>query len=141
MSAVVREATARQRFLLALLAAFAGASVVLAAIGVYGATSYAMVQRIPEIGIRMALGATPRDVVALVAREGMVPALAGTAIGGACALALARVARGLLFGVPAHDPATFVAVALCIVVVAGVASWLPSRRAIRVDPNVALRGG
>ena len=141
MSEVVRGATARQRFLLVLLAAFAGASVVLAAIGVYGVTSYAMVQRIPEIGIRMALGATPRDVVALVAREGIAPALAGIVLGAAGALALARLARGVLFGVPAHDPVTFAAVALCIGAVAGVASWLPSRRALRVDPNVALREG
>jgi putative ABC transport system permease protein len=96
-------------------------------------------RRAQEIGVRIALGASRRDVVRLVVREGAGYAVAGTAAGAVAALALARGMRGLLFGVGAADPLTFVAVPLVLGAVVLAASWLPTRRAARVDPVVALR--
>jgi putative ABC transport system permease protein len=139
MTAAVDAATARPRFLVVLLGAFAGAAVLLAAVGLYGVTSYAVSRRAQEIGVRIALGASRRDVVRLVVREGAGYAVAGTAAGAVAALALARGMRGLLFGVGAADPLTFVAVPLVLGAVVLAASWLPTRRAARVDPVVALR--
>jgi ABC-type antimicrobial peptide transport system permease subunit len=101
--------------------------------------SYWVSERTREIGIRMALGATQRQVTALVVREGLVPVVAGVAAGGVVALGVAGVMRGLLYGVAPRDPATFVGVGLALVAAAVAASWLPARRAARLPPVEALR--
>ncbi len=133
------ESIARPRFTTVLLGLFAGLALLLASIGVHGLLSYTVAQRTREIGIRLALGAPPPAVLALVARRGLVLALAGTAAGLLGALALGRLLRSLLFGVGPSDPVTFAAAPLILVAVALVASYLPARRAARVDPMIALR--
>jgi predicted permease len=118
---------------------FAAAALLLAAIGAYGVIAFAVVQRTRELGIRMALGATRAEVVRLVVGYGGRLAAIGIALGVVAALALSRVLRSLLFGVSATDPATFAGVALLLAAVAVLASWLPARRAARIDPTVAMR--
>jgi putative ABC transport system permease protein len=122
-----------------LLTVFAAVALSLGAVGVYGVTSYAVSQRINEIGLRMALGASDRRVRGEVLRLGVTNALVGTALGLAGALGLARFLKGFVFGVSATDPATFVAVAACIAFVALAASYVPARRATKIDPAAALR--
>ena len=139
MSSLVEGATARERFYLVLLTAFAGVAVALAAVGIYGVMSYAVSRRTHELGLRMALGARPQQLLANVVREGMTVAAIGGAIGIAGALAISRVMASLLFGVRATDPLTFVAVAATLGAVALVACYIPARRATRVDPLKALR--
>ena len=128
-----------RRFNMLLLGLFASVALVLAGIGMSGLVAYAVAQRTHEIGVRLALGAQPREVVALLVRDGMMPALAGAAAGLAIAMAATRVMSGLLFGVGATDAATFATVAALLAAVALVACWLPARRATRVDPLLALR--
>lgn len=123
-------------FLLALLAALA---LVLSAVGVYGVLSCSVAQRTREIGLRMALGAGAGEILRQLLREGLAVVLAGTAAGLLGAFFLAKVLASLLFGVTTSDPLTFVGVPLVLLAVALVATWIPARRATRVEPVVALR--
>ena len=123
----------------ALLGAFAGLAVVLACLGIYGVLSYAVAQRTNEIGVRMALGATPGSILTMVARRGLTLTAAGLVIGIAASVAAGRVIATLLFGVRPNDPLTVVAVSAVLVAVAFLACLVPARRASRIDPVVALR--
>jgi len=133
------QSVSAQRFSMMLLALFGGLALSLAAIGVYGVTAYTATLRTQEVGVRMALGAQPADIVKLVLGESLRMGLAGVVVGIASALALTRVMRNLLYGVSATDPLTFLAVSAVLVAVALGAGYLPARRAARVDPIVALR--
>jgi putative ABC transport system permease protein len=128
-----------KRLMMLVLALFAFVALTLAAVGIYGVMSYAVAQRTSEIGIRMALGAHPRDVLRLVVGQGLVLTCAGLVLGVAAALALTRLMTTLLFGVSATDVVTFSGVAALLAAVALTASWIPARRASRVDPLIALR--
>jgi len=139
MDEVIGRSIAERRFTMLLLASFAGVAVLLAAIGVYGVLAYLVSQRTQEIGVRLAIGATPGDVVRLFVREGAGLTLVGVVCGLAGALAVTRALSTLLFGVTTTDPITFVAVAGTLAIVALLASYLPARRAARVDPMTALR--
>ena len=135
----VADSVAKQRFSLLLLSLFGALALVLASVGIYGVVSYAAAQRTREIGIRMALGAQSSDVLRLVIKQGMRPALLGVAIGLLGAVALTRLLKSLLFGVSATDPLTFILVATLLGGVALLACTLPARRAAKVDPLTALR--
>jgi len=139
MEELVANSLSQQRFNLLLLGAFAGLALVLAAIGIYSVLSYSVRRRVPEIGIRLALGATLSDVFRMIVVEGMKPTLLGVAIGAAGALALGRVMSSFIYGVSLTDPTTFLAVATVLAMVALLASVIPAFRAARVDPIVALR--
>ena len=128
-----------RRFSMVLLALFAGLALTLAAVGIYGIVAYSVTERTHEIGVRVALGAQRRDVMAMVVGQGMTMTIVGTAIGVAAAAALARLMSSLLFGVSAVDPATFVAIPLLLIAVALAACYVPARRAMRVDPLQTLR--
>jgi predicted permease len=128
-----------ERFSVLLLAGFAGLALLLAVVGIYSVMSYSVSRRTHEIGIRMSLGASRADVLRLVVRQGMVLAVAGAAVGIAGALVLSRLMTSLLYGVAPTDPITFAAVSALLVVVALAASYIPARRAMRVEPMVALR--
>jgi putative ABC transport system permease protein len=139
MDDLIAQTTGPRRFSVLLLGGFAALAMVLASIGLYGVMSYTVTQRTRELGVRVALGAGAHEVLGLVLKQGVRLALAGVAIGLVAALALTRVMRSMLFGVGATDPATFVSVPLMLIAVAAVASYLPARRATRVDPIEALR--
>ncbi|HEX6183709.1 MAG TPA: ABC transporter permease [Pyrinomonadaceae bacterium] len=139
MDEVLGRETAQRRVGLTLLAAFAGLALLLSALGIYGVLAFFVVQHTPEIGVRVALGARPSDVLRLVVGRGMKLALAGVGVGLVGALALTRLMKSLLFGVSAADPLTFVGVALLLAAVALLACLVPARRATKVDPMVALR--
>ena len=139
LDGLLDETVASRRFSTILLGAFALLALILAAIGIYGVMSYVVTLRINEIGIRMALGAQPRDIWRLIVGSGARLALAGIAIGLAGALALTRLLSSLLFEVRATDPFTFAAVALLLAAVALLACYVPARRAMRADPMFALR--
>jgi len=128
-----------RRFSMVLLALFAGLALTLAAVGIYGIVAYSVTERTHEIGVRVALGAQRRDVMAMVVGQGMTMTIVGAAIGVAASAALARLMSSLLFGVSAVDPATFVAIPLLLIAVALAACYVPARRATRVDPLQSLR--
>jgi putative ABC transport system permease protein len=136
---LVTRSVATQRFNLILLGLFAGLGLLLTAVGIYGVMAYNVSQRTHEIGLRIALGAKPRDVLTMVIKQGMTLALIGVAIGIAASFALTRVIKNLLFNVGATDALTFVAVSLTLATVALLACWIPARRATKVEPVIALR--
>ena len=139
MDAIVSHSLTDQRTAMWLLGAFAGLALALTAVGIYGVISYSVGQRTREIGLRMALGAQPGDVMQHVVREGMALVLWGVGIGLLVGLAATKVLASQIYGVSPRDPLTFAAVALLLVGVALVACYIPARRATRVDPMVALR--
>jgi len=139
MKQFISESVFRRRFNTVLLGIFASVALVLAVVGIYGVMSYSVMQRTREVGIRMALGATARDVLSMIVGQGMKLSLAGVGIGLAAAFALTRVMRTLLFGVSATDTLTYVVVASLLAAMSLVACYVPARRATRVDPMEALR--
>jgi predicted permease len=139
MEQVANQSLATPRFSMALIGLFAGLALALAAIGMYGVIAYSIGQRTHEFGLRMALGASPREVQFSVLNGGLKLAAAGVALGVACALPLSKVESSLLYEVGATDPATFTAVAIVAVAVASLACYIPARRATRADPMSALR--
>jgi putative ABC transport system permease protein len=139
MGEVISRSTADRRFSLSVVGAFAVLALALAAIGIYAVLAYSVARRTHEIGVRVALGAGRADVVRLVLAQGLRVTAIGIVFGVAGALGLARFLRSLLYEVQPTDPLTFVAVLLLLVSVAVAASYLPARRAMRVDPMVALR--
>lgn len=139
MEEILAGSIARQRFSMLLLAIFAGVALVLAGVGIYGVMSYSVAQRTREIGIRMALGAQTGAVLKLAVGYGMKLVIVGIIVGLIASFALTRVMSTLLFGVTATDPATFTLISLLLVAVAALASYIPARRATKVDPMIALR--
>jgi len=139
MEEILLQSIARQRFSMLLLAIFAGVALILAAVGIYGVMSYSVAQRTHEIGIRMALGAQTGTVLKLAVGYGLKLVVAGVVIGLIAAFALTRVMSTLLFGVTATDPATFTLISLLLIAVATIASYIPARRATKVNPIIALR--
>jgi predicted permease len=140
MESVVAASVADRRFVLVLVGVFGAAALVLATLGVYSVISYLVTQRRQEIGVRIALGAQRGDVLSLVLRQGGSLALIGIVVGSVGALFLTRLLKGLVFGVSTTDPLAFGGVIALLAIVALLASWLPARRATRVDPMDVLRG-
>jgi putative ABC transport system permease protein len=141
MDEVVVNSIRTRRVSMVLFAAFAGAALLLAALGIYGVMAYSVTQRVREIGIRMALGAQTGDVLRMIVRQGMALAAVGVSVGLVGALALSRVLASLLFGTDAIDPLTFAAIPVLLGLVALLACYFPARRAARIDPNQALAQG
>ena len=139
MTTVVSDSISQRRFSLVLLAFFAAAALFLASLGLYGVMSYVVVQRTPEIGIRMALGAQRNQVLRLVERQGMTLVLIGLAIGAVGSVLLTRLMSSLLFHVAPHDPWTLAIGAATLTVVSWLACYIPATRAAAVDPLIALR--
>jgi putative ABC transport system permease protein len=139
MDARIGRSLSGRRFNTILLGAFAALALTLAAVGIYGIVAYSVTERTHEIGLRLALGAQRRDVLAMIVRQGMSMTIAGSVVGVAAALALTRVMSSLLFDISASDPLTFTTIPLLLAAVAFVACYVPARRATRVDPLVALR--
>ena len=127
------------RFNLILIGIFGAIALTLAAVGLYGVMAYSVTQRSHELGIRIAVGASPRDILRLVLGQGIRMTLLGAGIGLVVSLAVTRALSSLLFGVSATDPLTFIAVPVVLAFVAALACYLPARRAMRVDPIIALR--
>jgi putative ABC transport system permease protein len=139
MVQLVGESVDKQRLSTLLLGIFGAVGLALALIGVYGVMSYTVTQRVREIGVRIALGARPGDVTRMVVRQGLLLAVAGVVVGALAAAALGDVVSSMLFGVSSTDPLTYGVMAALLVAVTTVATWIPARRAARVDPIVALR--
>jgi len=138
LATIVSDSVAQRRFSMLLLALFAAVALFLPGVGLYGVVAYAVSQRTREIGLRMAIGARPGQVMKMIVGGGMTLALAGVAIGVAGALALSRLVRTMLFEVEPSDPASYLATAVLLLAVAALACYIPARRAMRVDPVVAL---
>jgi putative ABC transport system permease protein len=139
MEQMISESLAERRFAMLLLITFSAIALALAAVGIYGVMSYSVTRRTHELGVRMALGATRGDVLKLVVREGMTLAASGMALGVIAALGLTRLLASLLYGVRPADASTVVVVSLALGGVAFLASYVPARRATRVEPIHALR--
>jgi len=139
MDGLLADSVSTRRFTMSLLVGFSALALTLAMMGVYGVVSYAVAQRTPEIGVRIALGAQGRDVLRMILAQGLKPVVIGSVAGLIAALALGHVLSSLLYGVTASDPATIAVVVLLLSFAALLASWLPARRATKVDPMVALR--
>ena len=139
MQEVIAETFSRQHFSTLLLAGFSGASLLLAAIGIYGILAYSVSERTREIGVRVAIGATPGRVMALIVSAAVPAVIGGIATGIAGALALSGLLGGMLFHIGPRDPLTFAAVPAILAVVALLSAYLPARRAARLDPMTALR--
>ncbi len=139
MDSIVSDSLASRRFAMLVLGFFAVTALLLAAIGIYGVMAYFVNQRVREIGVRMALGAQPGDVLKLVVRRGMALALTGVVLGIVASLGMTRLISGLLFGVRAGDPLTLGIFTICLASVALLANYIPARRATKIDPTVALR--
>ncbi len=139
MEKLLDEEAAPRSLAVMLVSAFAGLALLLASLGIYGVLSFFVAQQTPEIGIRMALGADQRVILGMILKKGMSWALLGIAIGAAASFALTRLMQSLLFGISATDPLTFIALASLLAAVAALACWMPARRAMKVDPMVALR--
>jgi len=139
MESAVSASIERERILSVLLGAFSLVALVLGAVGVYGVIAFSVGRRTREIGLRMAMGARPGSVLTLVVRQGLALGALGIGLGLVGALAAGRVLEGFLYGVSGSDPLTLAGVALTVLLVVMVASWLPARRAAGVDPLVALR--
>jgi putative ABC transport system permease protein len=139
MEAVIANSTLDRRLNLILLSIFAALALILAIVGIYGVMSYSVAQRTQEIGVRMALGARPLDILKLIIGEGAALTMIGVGVGLICAFGLTRLMSSLLYGVSANDPITFLLLSLLLIVVALFASYLPARRATRVDPTKAIR--
>ena len=139
MEELLTRETGSRRLGMILLTGYAGLALLLASLGIYGVLSYLVAQQTPEIGVRLALGASPGDILGLVMKKGAILVLAGVVIGGIAAFALTRLMASLLFGVSATDPITFLGIALLLTAVALAACFVPARRATKVDPMVALR--
>jgi len=133
------EQTSERRFQTWLFSLFSLVALLMSAIGIYGLMHYFVAQRTHELGLRMALGARSGNVLALVLRQGLALASAGLAIGIVLALAVTRLLASLLFGITFTDPLTYIGTAAILFAVAGLACWLPARRATRIDPVLALR--
>jgi ABC-type antimicrobial peptide transport system permease subunit len=139
MESVLSSSVAPQRLMTVALAAFAVVSLLLATVGLYGVLAFSVTQRVREIGVRVAMGARPADILGLIVRQGLLLVAIGLILGLAAAVAATRVLGQLLYQVEPTDPGTFAAVAVCFAVVGAIACLLPARRAARVDPVVALR--
>ncbi|HEX5324277.1 MAG TPA: ABC transporter permease, partial [Capsulimonadaceae bacterium] len=139
MDSVIAEANAQPRFEMLLLGVFAAVALALAAVGIYGVISYSVARRTHEIGIRISLGASRKDVLLLIIRQGLTLALIGSTVGLVSAFMLARLMTKLLYGVAPTDPATFAGVATLLIAVALLACYIPARRAMRIDPVSAMR--
>jgi putative ABC transport system permease protein len=139
MDQMLHDSLSQRRLTLVLLGSFAALALILAAIGIYGVISYAVRQRTHELGIRLALGAQPRNLLTMILRQGLTLSLAGVLVGLGAAVALTRLMKSLLFGVQPIDNLTFGMIAGVLLLVAALACWIPARRATRVDPMIALR--
>jgi ABC-type antimicrobial peptide transport system permease subunit len=139
MEEIVANSITKQRLTMMLLSVFSGLALALSAVGIYGVISYLTGQRTHEIGIRVALGASASDVLRMILGEGMRITLIGVGIGLVAALGLTRLITKIIYGVSASDPLTFVGVAVLLTAVALLACYIPARRAMRVDPIIALR--
>jgi putative ABC transport system permease protein len=136
---VFAESIARPRLTAAAMSIFAGAALLLAALGVYGIVAYSVAQRSREFGIRVALGARPMQIIGMVVAQNLRVVLVGLVLGVLAAVPATRLLRGLLFQVQPNDPGTFVAIGMMLTLVAIVASYLPARRGTQVDPVVTLK--
>jgi putative ABC transport system permease protein len=139
MAQIVGDSVSQPRLYMLLLGIFAGIALVLASVGIYGVMNYSVNQRKHEIGIRMAIGAQRSDIMKMIVGQGMLMAAAGVVIGLVAAFFLGRVVEMLLFGVSGRDPMTFIGLPFVLILVSLLASYVPARRATRVDPVIALR--